>query len=135
MKIIYDSIYRQWIWADLLRNHFHKTLPKKTQLKNQIFSNDDFTLEPFWIFLSLWYSILFSVLEVLKNNKIKIKDINKEINFIYPILKRYRNAVFHIQKKYWNDKWRDLILQDKTADIIIKVHKRIGEFLLNNLTK
>jgi len=84
--------------------------------------------------MCLWYGILFSVLETLKEIKISVSKIQEDINKMYPVLKRYRNAVFHVQEEYWSVKWRNLILDDSSADKIHLIHKQAGIFLLKNLT-
>ncbi len=125
---VWDSIYRQWIWADHLRNYFEETLPEK-----ELNINGNFTIEPYWMFMCLWYGILFSVLDALKELEVEIPEVQDDINVIYPILKKYRNGVFHIQKNYWPDKWLMLILDESTASKIERIHKKVGEFLLKNL--
>ena len=60
--------------------------------------------------------------------------IQEDINKMYPVLKRYRNAIFHVQEEYWSVKWRNLILDDSSADKIHLIHKQAGIFLLKNLT-
>ena len=84
--------------------------------------------------MCLWYGILFLVLETLKEIKISVSKIQEDINKMYPVLKRYRNAVFHVQEEYWSVKWRNLILDDSSADKIHLIHKQAGIFLLKNLT-
>ena len=127
---ISNSIYRQWIWADHLRNYFSAELPEK-----ELNLSENFTIEPYWMFMCLWYGVLFSVLEALKKIKVNVPEIQKDIDQMYPILKKYRNAVFHVQEEYWSDKWRNLILDDTSADKINLIHKQVGIFLLKNLTK
>lgn len=127
---IWDSIYRQWMWADHLRDCFGNALPDKS---NSFLGN--FTIETYWMFMSLWCAVLFTVLEALKENRIKIPEVQNEIDQMYQILKRYRNAVFHVQPKYWTKKWRDLILDNTSAYKIQKIHKQVGIFLLNTLKK
>ena len=85
------------------------------------------------MFMCLWYGILFSVLEALKEIKISVPEIQEDINKMYPVLKTYRNAVFHVQKKYWSNKWRNLLLDDSSADKIHLIHKQVGIFLIKNL--
>jgi len=125
---IWNSIYRQWIWADQLRSYFELHLPEK-----ELNISEDFTIEPYWMFMCLWYGILFTVLETLKEIKVSVPEIQEDINKMYPVLKRYRNAVFHVQEKYWPVKWRTLILDDSSADKIHLIHKQVGIFLLKNL--
>ena len=125
---IWDSIYRQWIWADHLRDYFGAALPEK-----KLDLSGDFTLEPYWMFMCLWYGTLFSVLEALKKIKVEVPEVQGDINLLYPFLKRYRNAVFHTQKVYWPDKWKNLILDETSVEKIQKIHKQVGIFLLEQL--
>jgi hypothetical protein len=127
---IWHSIYRQWIWADHLRNYFSAELPEK-----KLSLSGDFTIEPYWMLMCLWYGVLFSVLEALREIKVNVPEVQKDIDKMYPTLKKYRNAVFHVQKEYWSNKWRNLILDETSAKKINLIHKQVGIFLLENLTK
>lgn len=127
---IQNYIYRQLIWADHLRDYFGNSLPKK-----KLDLSIDFTIEPHWMFMSLWYGILFSVLEALNKIKVKVPGVKEDINQMYEILRKYRNAVFHVQDKYQNKKQRKLILDDKSVEKINKIHKTVGLFLLETLKK
>jgi len=127
---IWSSIYRQWMWTDHLRNYFGVELPEK-----ELNLSENFTIEPYWMFMCLWYGVLFTVLESLREIKVDVPEIQKDINQMFPILKRFRNAVFHVQKDYWSDKWRNLILDDVSSDKITLIHKQVGIFLLKNIAK
>lgn len=127
---VWISIYRQWIWADHLRSYFGAALPEK-----ELDLSGNFTIEPYWMFMCLWYGVLFSVLEALREIKVNVPEVQEDINQMYPILKKYRNAVFHVQEDYWPDKWRNLILDDTSAEKIHLIHKKVGIFLLKNLAK
>ena len=129
-KTILNSIYRQWIWADHLRNYFGAELPEK-----ELNLSGNFTIEPYWMFMCLWYGVLFSVIDALKEINIEIPEIQKDIDQMYDTLRLYRNAVFHVQEEYWPDKWRNLILDKTSADKINLIHKQIGIFLLKELKK
>ena len=72
---IWNSIYRQWIWADQLRSYFELHLPEK-----ELNLSENFTIEPYWMFMCPWYGILFSVLEALRKIKISVLKIQEDIN-------------------------------------------------------
>jgi hypothetical protein len=127
---IWVSIYRQWIWADQLRSLFRNALPDSLL---DLDLSGNFTIQPYWMLMSLWYSMLFTVLEALDESKIEVPDVQSEIDELYPILKRYRNATFHIQKGYWTQKWSDLVLDDTSADKVHKIHRQVGAFLLKSM--
>jgi len=127
---IWSSVYRQWIWADHLRNYFGAELPEK-----ELNLSGNFTIEPYWMLMCLWYGVLFSVLEALRKIKVTVPGIQKDIDQMYPILRRFRNAVFHVQEDYWSEKWRNLILDNASAEKINLIHKQVGIFLLKGLTK
>jgi len=124
----WPSIYRQWIWADQLRNCFHDALPDQ-----HLDLSKDFTIEPYWMFMCLWYGLLFSILEALRESKVKVAEVQDEIAHLYTALRKYRNAVFHVQRGYWTEKWRKLILDDESANAIHRIHKQVGRFLLNKV--
>jgi hypothetical protein len=113
-----------------LGNYFSAELPEK-----KLSLSGDFTIEPYWMLMCLWYGVLFSVLEALREIKVNVPEVQKDIDKMYPTLKKYRNAVFHVQKEYWSNKWRNLILDETSAKKINLIHKQVGIFLLENLTK
>ena len=52
----WDSIYRQWISGRSLATHFGNALAEK-----RLDLSGDFTVKPYWMFMSLWYGVLFGI--------------------------------------------------------------------------
>ena len=86
-------------------------------------------------YMSIWYGILFSVLEGLKEEGVIIDGIEKDIEYVYEPLRLYRNAVFHPQKEYWSHKFFKIMQKQDSVDKIWKIHKRLGEYFLEELNK
>jgi len=74
------------------------------------------------MFMSLWYGVLLSVIEALKEIRVEVPEVQKDIGQMYSILKRYRNTVFHVQTEYWTEKWRRLILDDTSTEKIHNIY-------------
>ena len=54
---------------------------------------------------------------------------------VYENLKLSRNAILHIQSKYWSNKLFE-IFEDRTSAMKIRqVHGGLGEALLNEITR
>lgn len=62
---VWDSIYRQWISADYLRNCFEDILPEK-----ELNLKGDFTIEPYWMFMqfSIFRKIIGLISELYQKN-------------------------------------------------------------------
>ncbi|MGB3478366.1 MAG: hypothetical protein WBB67_04315 [bacterium] len=109
------TLHRYYIWANRMRDHFDKILPKKQFGVNEIQGID---IEIF-MYMSFWYAELYVVIEGWR--KLKLVDeivdqlLRSENNI--KLLKRYRNAVFHFQRDYYDDRFMDFI---KEGDHIVK---------------
>ncbi len=129
---IISIIHRHWIWANTIKLLFHKEITKVSRHR----SNNDYVrifISPYGTYMCMWYGLLFAVLEALKEEKIIIPNIQKDIDDIYSSLRHFRNAVFHAQKKYWSPKFFEIMKDHDSADKIWKVHKEVGDFLLSKI--
>jgi hypothetical protein len=83
-------LHRYFIWANQMRTHFDGLLANKT---------DHFDVESM-MYMSLWYGLLYVVIEGWRELHLEDEVINK---LLEPgnteLLKRYRNATFHFPQK------------------------------------
>ncbi|MCX6766138.1 MAG: hypothetical protein NT136_04235 [Candidatus Moranbacteria bacterium] len=117
------TLHRYYIWATTMKFHFEEELKK-----HNISKNKDITIEQM-MYMSIWYGLLYVVAEGWKNLKLHDKVIDsllqsKNIN----LLKRYRNGVFHFNKKYYNDKYLDFCKEKSSADWIRKLNLELGKY-------
>lgn len=123
------AIQRHWVWADKMREQFRHRLP--SLLKEFEKHGDFFPISDGFVYMSLWYGLLFSVLEAMKKAKIVIPSIAADIKKVYDKLRWYRNAVFHVQKQYWpSKKYMPLINYEETSEIVHRIHKEVEAFLV-----
>ena len=86
-------------------------------------------------YMSVWYGLLYSVLETLKNNKVVIESIEKEISHIYTPLQDYRNAVFHPQPKYWSKKLFAIMKDKDSVAEIWKIHEVLSKYFRDEIDR
>lgn len=97
------TLHRHYMWCNIIKGDFDKEGKKFINSKTKV-DMDEVMPDYYGAYMSIWYGMLFGVLEVFKNKKISIPAIENDINDIYDSLRLYRNAVFHPQPKYWSDK-------------------------------
>ena len=127
-------IHRHWIWANTVKLLFHQEIPK-LDLSEPSKDIVKIMISPYGTYMCLWYALLFVVLEGLKDAKITIPDIEKEIKDIYKPLSRFRNAVFHPQEKYWSPKFFEIMQDEDSSSKIWIVHTKVGDFILEEIKK
>ena len=125
------QLHRQWIWADKMRMQYEEGLKKRSapvaDLENYIISAE-------WVLMMTWYALLFTLCEFIKNNQISIPEIDAPMRSVYGDLKLFRNAILHIQSKYWSNKLFE-IFKDRTSALKIRqVHGGLGKALLDEIT-
>lgn len=122
------SIHRHWIWANWIKKQFGDALGQTPH--NEI---DKLILEPAGTYMCLWYGLLFAVCEGLRKEKVVISLVQREIDSVYDSLKLFRNAVFHVQPKYWSRKLLDFMVVEGNATKVHRIHNGIGEWLLEEV--
>jgi hypothetical protein len=123
-KELLFAIHRHWIWANRVREEYG------TQLRaNPPASGDmlDWFLNSSGMHMCLWYGLLFSVCEGLRENGFSVPAVQAEIDGIYDALRLFRNAIFHVQSEYWSPKLFR-IMEDPQ-----KVHEGLGEWFLTQI--
>ncbi len=130
------TLHRHWIWCEVIRDNFDRELCANPSIFPESIGLRQFNLASrYGAYKSLWYGLLFSLLETLKENGIKIESAEKEIADMYDSLRLYRNAVFHPQPKYWSDKLRGVMKDNDPPEKILKIHEALREFFCVELSK
>ena len=114
--LIIPHAKRQWMWADRMKNEF------LSEIDGPIPYDLD---SSFWMYRSLWLSLLYSVLEALREAEIRIASIQELIDVNYEGLRIFRNHVVHVQPHQ-----PGLIKSDH--DDLVQLHDAVGEFLVEN---
>jgi hypothetical protein len=123
------GIHRHWIWADRLRLEYHERLKANPPSKEK-FDPVDWFLNADGMYLCLWYGLLFTICEGLRQNAFTVPGAQAEIDSIYDSLRVFRNAIFHVQPEYWSPKLFRLLEDPDSASRIVKSHAEIGKWLI-----
>jgi hypothetical protein len=126
------AVHRHWIWANRIRETLRDHL-----LNGDTPKTDEELID--WIvggsgmYMCLWYGLLFVVCDALRGNRITVPSVQSLINELYAPLGDFRNAMFHVQKKYWTTKMQSIMKDPESPTKIRVIHDGIGEWLLNEL--
>lgn len=128
------ALHRHWMWCNVIKKNFEIEVKKMMDGK---LSKDSAKLIPdrYGAYMSIWYGMLFGVLEALKEEGITIPSIENDINSIYDSLRLYRNAVFHPQKQYWSNKLIKIMEDKDSVNKIWKIHDELGGYFLREIGK
>ena len=122
------TLHRYYIWANKLRVDFQDILKNKNKI-----SKAQYEVESL-MYMSLWYGTLYVVIEGWQNLKLKDQVIDSLLKSKYTnLLKRYRNGVFHFQKKYKDKRFDDLDKEKDAVKWIINLNKEFGRFFMEKL--
>ncbi|HEX8843958.1 MAG TPA: hypothetical protein VF791_04915 [Pyrinomonadaceae bacterium] len=120
------ALSRYFIWADKMRHDFQNLVMNRGNL-------DEFTfLEHSHIYMSYWYGALYVLIEGWRDLGLKDEKIDGLIGSPYvDLLRRYRNAVFHFQKKFSDKRFMDLMLAGKeSVEWVSALHREFGRFFM-----
>ena len=124
------SIHRHWMWAERLRGQFYSRLGFRNFTSENI---KEIFLSDCGIYMCLWYGLLNAVVEALEEEQFCVTIVQNEIAEIRDSLRLFRNAVFHVQGKYWSEKLIRIMEQPGSAKTILRVHEAIGQWLLDEI--
>jgi hypothetical protein len=128
-KTILISIHRHWLWADKIQRTFYAALPPNLRAED----TKEMFISDWGMCRCLWYGLLFAVCEALRERRFTVPTVQSDIDAIYSNLKLFRNAVFHVQPKYWSRKLFSIMQNENSAQQIKQVHDGIGCWLLIQL--
>jgi len=127
----FAALHRHWMWANIIKKHFESAIADARQ--RGAISPEELFPEAYGAYMSIWYGMLYGVLEVLKEKSVAVPKIQGDIDSIFDSLRLYRNAVFHPQPKYWSPKLFEIMNDPESAKRIWGVHAGLGEFFLEEL--
>ena len=121
------TLHRYFIWSDRMRVHFEQEIKKKAGKVKYEYDIASF------LYMSYWYASMYVIIEGWKQLGLsdpKIDNLLKSANV--DLLKRYRNGVFHFQKKYFNERFMDFIDSGwKAIKWIRELRKELSRFFLD----
>ena len=122
------ALHKYFMWANRMRTHFDK------HLKNAGADVDPMTDVEGHLYLAYWYGGLYVVIEGWRSLGLKdpvIAGLLESPNVA--LLKRYRNGAFHYQKKYWDSRFLDFIVEGiKPVDWVRELNRQFGRFFLEH---
>jgi hypothetical protein len=126
------AIHRHWIWAIRIRHEYYE------RLKSNPPQNDDL-LEWFLtgeaMYLCMWYGLLFTVCEGLREGRFAGHGVEPEINSIYSDLRLFRNAIFHIQKDYFTPKMFSFLQNAKSEATVRRIYEKLDDWFSAQFSK
>lgn len=130
------TLHRHWIWCEVIKSNFDEELLRNPSIFPESVGLQQFDIAGrYGAYKSVWYGLLFSILQVLKKNKIVIEAANNEISDLYKALYDYRNAVFHPQPAYWSEKLFNLMRDEDSGAKIRKVHDALRGYFDEEIAK
>ena len=123
-------LHRYWIAADVIRIDFQEELAPIEHFDAQ-------SLPAIRIiaYMSFWYAALFVVVEGWRALRLHDPAVDRLLSSDnVELLRRYRNGVFHFQRKYWDDRMIDFVRGGAaSASWVRELHLAIGDVLLERL--
>lgn len=121
------TLHRYFIWADRMRVHFDEVLNRMSlrQVADELLKKKQ-GIETF-LYMSLWYATFYVLIEGWRElglSDTKIDKLLKSKNV--DLLRRYRNGVFHFQKKYMDERFTKLMTDGQ--DIAMWIRELRDEF-------
>jgi hypothetical protein len=121
------SLHRYFIWANRMRTHFDELLKNSSRGGRE----DGSDIEE-WLYMAFWYGGLYVVIEgwqELGLHDERIDSLLQSPNV--DLLRRYRNGVFHFQKKYHDDRFYEFLKSGKTAVVWVReLNRQFGRWFL-----
>lgn len=123
--------HRQWMRANRIKEHYEAALAKTD--KKMAADMLRFYLSDTVIFMFLWYSLIYSVIEFVESKGCRLDTLDTDFNKLKNGLRKSRNSIFHAEKKYWDERQFALIAQPKVGQRIRQVHDTLGSQLLESM--
>jgi len=127
-------LHRHWIWANHMKRSLDDELARESPSRKGI-TLEEWFVGPGGMHMSLWYGLLFTVLDAMKQKRISLLEIDEDIKTIYEPLRLYRNAIFHAQPEYWSKKLLKVVMTKDSPAKIRRVHLEVGQSILDDLRR
>lgn len=120
------TLHRYFIWANKMRTLFNVILKLKKRIRKSQYEIESF------MYMSYWYAGLYVVIEGWKELGLADKKIDPMLESPnVKLLRRYRNGVFHFQKKYYDKRFMDFVHYGQDAISWVKIlNREFGRYFL-----
>lgn len=128
-------LHRQWLRANLLRLWFQDAFRAETEEREQqgkpgLMEEDfdaGFFVRDAGVLMYLWYALLYSVLEGLREREVNLAFLTDLDEELYQSLRLARNTVVHVPKEdYWDARMFGPMAVEDSVDRIFAAHKKVG---------
>lgn len=92
--------------------------------------NQPYLVSSMFTCMCLWYALLYATCEgIEEEGKLDIKTIAPKYDVARGVLRRFRNAMFHVQPEYWTNKITDILHDSELPTTIREIHQQLGDWL------
>lgn len=122
-------LHQYFVWADRMRMHFYAAM----KLPTPGYVNVPLIQEPEkWLYMCYWYASAYVVVEgfgELSLNDARVEALLAQSDYVEK-LKRFRNGVFHFQKKLMDGRFLEFIDLPNSSKWITELWEALGQFFL-----
>ncbi len=142
------TLHRYFVWAGQMQNQLLKlfrrrkdqrTVPELTKAMRMLASGrwrvSGLTQIRTFLYLSYWYGALHVVIDGWNQLHLSDPAVDQLLQSRnVKLLREYRNAVFHYQRRYYADKFTDLGRKgERVAEWVNELHVAIGDAILDRV--
>ena len=117
------TLHRYFLWADRMRAHMDTVIGSEPKFEEAEID--------FYLYMSYWYGALYVVIEGWR--ELKLSDPRIDALLSSPnvdLLRRYRNAVFHYQREYFDPRAVEFFGERSTPAWVREIHGEFGRYFL-----
>ena len=129
------SLHRYYVWANRMREHFDHELRRGGEAGLDSVSRDGAIDIEVAMYKSLWYGVLYVVIEGWQDLDLSDPEIDELLASPNTAkLKRYRNATFHFQRHYWDERFLQFLREgEDTAAWARQLNRALGKYFLSTI--
>jgi len=103
------TLHRYFLWATHMANHLRIVIEQQGPFPTNPKDLQHWLREPF-MYLSYWFASLYVVIEAWRDLKLNDPKVDALVSSPYTdLLRRYRNGIFHYQRKYFDEQFLFLL--------------------------
>lgn len=130
-------LYKHWITADSINHHLRRSIEIGAGNKDGLSREFAALAHQHSVFLaiSVWYSLLWVVVEGYQELELADERIDELLNdeSMKAMLRRFRNAVFHVQRDPMSPKIMDFLTASKSEKWIAELNAALEAFFVRTL--
>ena len=131
MDAKHATLHRYYIWANLMRDDFDRTLQSEWTVRDPGIDGIMFLATRSGTYMSLWYAALYVVVEGWKELGLSDSTVDRLIaSPNTDLFKRYRNGVCHFQKEWLDARLVQFIASNDSAAWVRELHSALGTYFL-----